>query len=1793
MEFAVSVIPIPGYLVTESIYIGSRTLVYRGIRLADSTPVAIKLLANEYPRFSELVQFRNQYTIAKNLDLPGVIKSYSLEPYRNSYALVMEDFGGISLTEYVQERGSQEYIRSSITEFLEMAIALTDTLNEIHQKSIIHKDIKPNNILINHETKKVKLIDFSISSLLPKESQELQNPNVLEGTLAYLSPEQTGRMNRGIDYRTDFYSLGITFFEILTGELPFLSNDPMELIHCHIAKQPPVIDQINPEIPQVLSNIITKLMAKNAEDRYQSAIGLKYDLEKCLSQWQERGIITPFPLGQRDFSNRFIIPEKLYGRQGEVQILLNAFERVAQGSTELMLVAGFSGIGKTAVVNEVHKPIVRQRGYFIKGKFDQFNRNIPFSAFLQAFRDLMGQLLSERDSQLQQWKEKILEVVGENGQVIIEVIPELELLIGKQPPVMELSGSAVQNRFNLLLQNFVQVFTRVEHPLVIFLDDLQWADSASLKLLEVLMNDGGYLLILGAYRDNEVSPVHPFILTVNELEKAGATVNTLTLEALSQNDINQLVADTLSCDRALAQPLTELVYQKTKGNPFFTTQFLKALHEDRFIHFNPDAGYWECEISQVKAQSLTDDVVEFMALQLQKLPQETQQVLKLAACIGNQFDLENVAIISEQSEIDTAAVLWNALQEGLIIPLNETYKFFQEDIGYSETTQNITVPYRFLHDRVQQAAYSLIPKDNKSLIHLKIGQLLLNQTSTEQLEEKIFIIVSQLNQGIDQISSQDEYDNLARLNLLAGGKARLSSAYEAAAEYCETGLKLLADDVWSKKPNLARGLFIESASCACLIGKFERVDELTEIIQQNIPLVLDQVKAVEVQIQSLIARNRLSEAIKIARGVLSQLDVELPENPTQEITESAFNEVRQLLAKTENVTNLPVMSDPQKLAAMSILSSMASAAYIGSPALYPLIVLKQVELSLLFGNTVETAYAYSTYGLILCAFGGEIEAGNHSADVALTLMAKFQCVSFKAKIFNLIYPFVRIWKEAIHNSILPLLTGYQAGLESGDLEFAAYCAYNHCQLAYFASENLLQLEQDMQSYSDAISKLKQTTALNFNQIIQQAVLNWTGNTKYPQYLVGDVYNENERLPQHQAAGDTYSIGTVYVHKLILSYHFGQPQETLAIAEIAEDKIGGVAGTVNVGIFYFYHGLTLLAMIANISENSSLPLLEMVDRDLDKLTHWSNYALENFAHKCDLIRAEKSRILEQKADAIELYDKAISGAKKNKYIQEEALANELAAKFYLNWGKDKVAAGYMQEAYYCYSRWGAKAKIIDLEKYYPQLLAPILQPVARPSLNSRETLTKTLLSLSSNTSSTSISGLLDVSSILKIAQSFYSEIHLEQLVAQIMQVVVENAGADKGALILNNNGSLEVMVKYLDGQVYNFESKPLDICLHLPLSIIYYVEHTLENITSSLDIPTGFAADPYLVSHPPQSLVCTPIVKQGRLIGILYLENALIANAFTSERVELLKFLCTQAAISIENASLYQQAQETLTDLKQAQLQIVQSEKMSALGNLVAGVAHEINNPVGFLAGNIQLAIDYVKDLFVLLDLYQEKFPNPGVEVEEEIEAIDLEFIREDLPKLIGSMTTGVDRIRDISNSLRTFSRADSDRPVPFNIHEGLDSVILILKHRLKANESRPAIIVVKNYGELPMVKCYAGQLNQVFMNILANAIDALEECNRDKSYKQIETSPNCITIGTEVDATGKYALIRIKDNGSGMSDEVKNRIFDHLFTTKAVGKGTGLGMAISRQIVVEKHKGSLEVNSQLGEGAEFIIKIPV
>ena len=1374
-----------GYHMTEKLYDGTRTQIYRAQRQADQQPVVIKFLKNEYPTFNELVQFRNQYTIAKNLDLDGIVHPYGIENYHNGFAIVMEEVGAVSLYDYYKN-----ITRLSLTAFFHTAGSIVN----LYKNRVIHKDIKPQNILIHPETLEVKLIDFSISTLLPRETQEIQSPGVLEGTLAYMSPEQTGRMNRGIDYRTDFYSLGVTFYELLTGRLPFSSTDPMELVHCHIAKSPTPPHTLNPELPPLLSELILKLMAKTAENRYQSVFGLRHDLERCQQQWNADGHLTPFELGQRDISERFQIPEKLYGREAEVATLLAAFERVSQGEAEIMLVAGFSGIGKTALVNEVHKPIVRQRGYFIKGKFDQFKRNIPFSGFAQAFQTFIWQLLTESAEQVQVWKTKILEALGDNGQVLIEIIPELEPIIGPQPPVPELEGSAAQNRFNLLFQKFINVFTTVEHPLVIFLDDLQWIDSASLKLIQLLMSktNSHYLLLLGAYRDNEVSPVHPLMLTLEEIRKTDAVVNKITLGPLETPSLNQLIADTLSCPPERAMPLTERVLQKTQGNPFFTNQFLKFLHEEGLISFDLSCGYWQCDITQVKMLSVSDDVVEFLASQLQKLPQQTQKVLKLAACIGNQFDLATLAIVHENAPADTAADLWNALQEGLIIPISDVYKFFQAPDSVDETTQiqELSVPYKFLHDRVQQAAYSLIPEDQKPSTHLTIGRLLKKHTREDALDDHLFDIVNPLNHGRELITAREERNELAQLNLLAGRKAKASTAYVAASQYLTVGLELLAADSWPNQYALTLALHESAADAAYLSGDFSPQKQLSNIVLTEAQSLLDKVKIYEVQSKAYMAQNMLMEAIKTVLPILKQLGIVFPDKPSHEDFQRGLQETQSALEgqSIETLSKLSMMRAETPLVAMRISSSILTAAYQVWPELLPLMVFKQVQLSIKYGNAPESPYAYAGYGMIINGIVGEIETAYQFGQLALSLVEKLNAKKLKAAIYVTAIS-IMPWKVHVSNTLKLFLEAYQSGLETGDLEYAAYGALYHCMYLYFVGKELAWLEQQMATYSEAIAGIKQANTLNDQNIHRQAVLNLRAQSETPCLLTGVAYNEVEMLPQHLQANEFTTIGRLQVNKMMLCYLFQDYTQATSHATIAEQYLAGVLGTLHVALFHFYDSLIRLALYSEAEASEQKVFLEKVTANQEKMQNWAKHAPMNFQHKFDLVEAERFRVLGKPVQAMDYYELALKGAKENDYPNEEALANELAGRFYLGWGKEKVAVVCLTDAYYGYARWGAKAKVEDLEKRYPELLAPVLDQEYSVKKTTTTTLAAALTTRTVVGTKRGPSDLLDFTSVMKASQAISDEMAFEQLIHKIMRIVMENVGAQRGGFNLRKTTAI--------------------------------------------------------------------------------------------------------------------------------------------------------------------------------------------------------------------------------------------------------------------------------------------------------------------------------------------------------------------------------------------------------------------
>jgi predicted ATPase len=1284
-----------GYDLVEELQHSSDSVVYRAKQgsgdFADNPRlVVIKLLPAEYPSYQDLINFRHQYTIAKDLDIPGVLRLHHLEEHDRGYALVMEDCGGVALNQCQKPL--------NLADILDIAIQVSNTLQALSKQRIIHKNINPANLLINPITKQVKLIDFSSASLLPRETQIIVNPHLLEGNLAYISPEQTGRMNRGIDYRSDFYSLGITIYELLTGQLPFATTDPIELIHCHLSQIAVPANLVNPAIPAVVAQIVAKLMTKNAEDRYQSAQGIRQDLTNCLHQWQSVGTINEFELAQQDFSDRFILPEKLYGRATELQNLLAAFDRVSQGQTEMMLVAGFSGIGKTALINEVHKPITRQKGYFIKGKYDQFNRRRPFSGFFQAFRDLIRQILSESEQRQAAWESQILAAVGDNGQVLIDEIPELKQLIGLQPPIRNIEGTASQQRFNLAFQKFIEVFTTAEHPLIIFLDDLQWADAASLNLMKLLMRGKGYLLLLGAYRDNEVTGDHQLMLTIEQLRQSAVIVQTITLSPLTLTDTNQLIADTLHCLIERTESLAELIDRKTQGNPFFVTQFLKSLHADGLIRFNR-RGYWECDLAQIQILSVTDDVVELMAAQLQKLPIAAQQIFKLAACIGNQFDLETLVIISEQSRLITTNALWEGLQAGLILPTSQVYKFFQSDTSQQFASEKpVNSTYQFLHDRVQQAAYSLILDQQRQQTHLEIGRLLLANTSDEQRQEKLFEIVNHFNLATELVQKPSEREMLAQLNLRAAQKAKAATAYAAAYNYAQIGIKLL--NSWSEQYNLSLTLHETLAEVAFLNGDFAAVPALTKIVLKQARATIDRIKSYEIIIQFHTIQKQHQQAIDSGLEALQQLGINLSPHPRKlDLFQELIKTKVALRNKSpDDLLNLTEMVLPEKVAALRILDMLQMSAYLFSQKLLVVLAAVGVRITLQYGNSPLAASFYAHYSMVLSS-AGELDKSYQIGQLAMILADRYQNLAIVAKVKVIIPWFSQPWRQALRNSIPLMDESILAAQESCNLTFLGVSAGMSMLTRFFAGVPLDELVFRMAEIEKIIIQSKDESSQLYFALLRQTIL--------------DLHERPSPITTIMTSANKESsfLSVLYGFRTFSAYIFADITAALSYADtqlLYESP--QTTGMTKIQIWLF-DALTRLAAYPNSNPFLQKQLMRRVLINQSNLLKRAKLMASNFQHKVDLIEAERCRVLGKFTEAIALYDLAIAGAKAHRYLQEEAIGNELAAKFYLELGQETTAATYLQKAYYCYARWGAAAKIDDLEQRYPQLIFPIAQQPA--------------------------------------------------------------------------------------------------------------------------------------------------------------------------------------------------------------------------------------------------------------------------------------------------------------------------------------------------------------------------------------------------------------------------------------------------------------------------------------------------
>ena len=1795
---------IPGYQLGEVINSGINTLIYRGIRERDRKPTIIKTLTAESPTIEQLARLKHEYQIAANLEAEGIVKVYSLESYQNSLALILEDFGGISLHQILSSLTSPLELKS----FLKIAIQLAEALGFIHQSQIIHKDIKPGNIIINTQANKVKITDFSIASRLSKENSQITNPGTFEGTLAYMSPEQTGRMNRSIDYHTDFYSLGVTFYEMLTGEIPCKGEDPIEIVHCHIAKQFLTPQQLNSTIPAAISEIVMKLLAKNAEDRYQSASGLKVDLETCLNQLAEKGAIAYFSPGQLDRSSQLTIPQKLYGRDNEVTQLLTAFERVSQGQSEIILVSGYSGIGKSSLINEVHKPIVRQRGYFIEGKFDQFQRNIPYAALIQALEDLIQQLLSESPEKLVDWRTEIQAALGESGQIIIDVIPDLEKIIGKQPPVAEIGAAESQNRFNRLFQQFIQVFAQKSHPLVLFLDDLQWSDLTSLNLIQVLMTDteSKYLLLIGAYRDNEVDALHPLTSTIEKIQQAGGKIDNIVLQPLSFTSVADLVVDTLgtgedrSQEKAITQPIAELVYNKTQGNPFFLTQLLQALYKEELLTFNFQARCWQWDIQQILSKEITDySIVDLLARNIQKLPTETQEILKLAACIGNRFSLMVLAIAFNQSAAETATILWSSLQAGLILPLSEAYKIaLLGESDWEHHNYSSTIVYKFLHDRVQQAAYSLIPESEQKVTHLKIGQLLLRNTLEVELEENIFDIVNQLNLGRELIQSQVEKNQLAELNLQAGKKAIASNAYDVAAKCLNISLELLDKNSWQEQYQLTLDIHIEAISAEYLNINFERANQLSELVLERAKTLIEKIPVYEKKIQFYMAKNQMRQIIDTVVPLLEELKFPLPKKVNKlgiaiELLQTKINLGNKSI---EELVALPIMTDPYQLATMRLLTAVFSAAAMLNPELLPIVAMRMINFSIKHGNCPQTAMGYVLYGLILCAGIGDINGGYKFGQLAVELINIFAYKKLKPRIYMISIGSIRHWKESLKNLIEHCLETIKISMEVGDLEYSSYGVFIYITIAFLSGINLTSLARKNGQYIQELKKSKQSFSLEIIYLWMQLYLKLMNKDL--------IDNASQGLIKSTESDNRNILFCSNLTASIFDYLMRNYSQAVKTSKLAEKYSDSAFGLITIAGNNFYYSLSLLAIYPQASDRERKEFLKKVSANQKVRKNWAIHAPMNFQHGYDLVEAEKARVLGQDSQAIEYYERAISGAKSEGFTQDEALAWELAAEFYFSRDRETIGQAYLTKSYNAYQRWGALAKVKDLEQRYPEIF--VAAPI--PEVTNSE-----LVSPTTTTTTENNSALLDIVTVTKASQAISGELILENLLSKLMQIIMESAGAQKVMLFLLEDSQ---MILAAEGNVElepstNLPFIPINQDLDLPFSIINYVQRMEETLLlNNAAIQGKFTNDSYIQNYRPKSILSLPIVYQGKFIGILYLENRLAQGVFAQERLKIIKVLVSQMAISIENARVYatleervqsrteelqeknQQLSATLKDLQRSQTQLIQTAKMTSLGQLVAGIAHEINNPNNFVQGNIDYVEEYFKNLLNLLEQYQQYFPHPAQKIK--IAEIDINYMIEDIPKIISSMKLGTNRIRNIVESLRVFSQLGKAKLNHANIHECLDSTLLILQHSLNrqydevnSQNDQSEIIVVKAGESLPLIECYPTELNQALLNIFLNAIEALASFRGNNSNRQPK-----IIITTKL-LNSNRAAIQIADNGVGIPPEVLPRIFEPFFTTKEVGKGTGLGLATSYQIIHNRHKGRLTCDSVLGEGTVLTIEIPV
>jgi len=1801
----------------------------------DPTASILVLAASaEPPSANSRHKLEHELALASELDRSFAARPLKLIRRAGRTVLLLEDPGGEPLEQRIG--GACE-----VGEFLSLAIAITTAVARAHARGLIHKDLKPANILLNVDGQAF-LTGFGIASRSPRERQVPQPPAVLAGTLPYMAPEQTGRMNRSIDSRSDLYALGITLFELLTGRLPFTATDPMDWVHCHIARRPPSARQYHPLVPEPVAQILLKLLAKSAEERYQTAAGLQADLRRCLEQWRRSNGVEAFALGETDAPDRLVTPERLYGRERELAALRSAYDQVAtRGLPVLFLVAGYAGVGKSAIVHEFRQELLQGPCWFAAGKCDSSHREIPYITLMKAFGSLARQLLGRPDSEIAQWRSRLLEALGGNGQLLVDLIPELELIIGRQAAAPQVPPQDALHRFRRVLRRFVGVFGTAELPLVLFLDDLQWSDVATIDLLEHLLThpDLRHLLVIGAYRDHEVGAAHPLAPSLEVLCSCGTIVEQMPLKPLQRSDVERLVCDALHCPRERVAELANLVHLKTDGNPFFALQFLANLEQEALLKWDSTAGGWSWDLARIRTKGLTDNVAHLLVGRLSRLSPNTVAALQCLACIGGGADVDTLAAVLDAS----AAAVHRALEEAAFAGL----------VIRSEGT------YRLLHDRIQEAAYSLITKQDRPTLHLRIGRALRSRMSPQELDENIFQIVNHFNRSRELIADADERQSVAELNLRAARQAVHSSAYSAANNFLVAGTDLLPRDRWTISQASAFGLELTWAECELQTGQPQaaavRLGELAA--RACNPTQGAAVACLRQMTYETLGNN--VRTVEVCLEFLAQQGVVLPSAPTEEAVREEYARLwRQLGTRpVEELIDLSPVTDPRQRAILDVLASVLAPIFLTSNAnLFRLVVGRMANLSLAHGNSDGSVLAYSYLNFIVGAEYGDYALGFRFGKLAVDLLDK-GLFRFRARVELMFGATVIPWTQPMRSGLVWLRRSLQSAQEAGDLTLACYAWFMLLPHSLCAGEPLAEVHQEGER---ALEFARKHGSYMLDLITPQMafVRALRGGTAALSSLTTadfDEGNYEKRLGEQPALDDR--VTWYWIRKLQLYFHADDYPAALKAASHISLHLWRALTLFEISSdYHFYTALSRAAYSSDLCGAELRQQLDAIVVHLQSLEAMAAGSAANFRSRASLVGAELARLERRDAAAQRLYEQAICAATDHHLIHDEAVALESAAGFYLSRGLSRLSHGLLTSARSCYQQWGALAKVRHLDAKHPHLRESFSPPVGALG---------------------AFAGELEASAVIEAARSVSSEIVLENLVELLLTLAMKQAGADRGKLILARGDTARLEATATTEQnTVSVTVRQQDLTAEeLPLTVVNYVMRTHESVILD-DVATSdsFRGDDYLQRRRPRSLSCQSLTRQGRLIGVLYLENTIAAGAFTAARAAVLNVLGAQAAISLENAYLYSdlRASESrtrrlidsnivgvffwsrdgaITDANEAFLRLVGhsvedlrrgtlswrqmnppeylelnqliSERMFSHGMCTPHereLLHRNGTRVPVLIGATFLERSREHGLSFVLDLSAAKRTEAEARENErryrEVEAV---LAHANRLATMGQFTASI--AHEVGQPL-TAMRLNASTGIkslesePPDLYEARNALNWILKDSYRAGDIVSRIrehiknapprtetldvndaisevialarsevdkqevrVVTRLAPDLCPVQGDRVQLQQVVLNLMLNALEAMSA---------VDAHARELSISTDRSARQEILVI-VRDSGPGIRSEDLERVFESFYTTKV--DGLGIGLSICRSII-DAHGGRLWAEANESQGATFKFSLP-